>query len=123
MSWQRVKGHEAIARAFEHVVRRGRLAHAYLFVGPAGVGKRLFANQLARALLCEQRPPSCGLAPAAPHVHPADAGAPGICGRPAAGNTEPIEIMGVCAIPLKSASRARLTYDATTQRGIGQRFL
>lgn len=57
MSWQRVKGHEGIARAFEHVARRGRLAHAYLFVGPAGVGKRLFADELAKALLCEQRTP------------------------------------------------------------------
>lgn len=57
MSWQRVKGHEAVARAFEQVVRRGRLAHAYLFVGPTGVGKRLFADEFAKALLCEQRTP------------------------------------------------------------------
>jgi DNA polymerase-3 subunit delta' len=39
--------------AFERVIRRGRLAHAYLFVGAAGIGKRLFADELARALLCE----------------------------------------------------------------------
>jgi DNA polymerase-3 subunit delta' len=46
-----------VARAFEQVVHRGRLAHAYLFVGPAGVGKRLFADEFAKALLCEQRTP------------------------------------------------------------------
>jgi DNA polymerase-3 subunit delta' len=34
-------------------VQRGRLAHAYLFTGPPGIGKRLFADELAKALLCE----------------------------------------------------------------------
>ena len=56
MSWERVRGHEAQAEAFARAVRRGRLAHAYLFVGPPGVGKRLFAVELAKALLCEARP-------------------------------------------------------------------
>jgi DNA polymerase-3 subunit delta' len=53
MSWERVKGHEVHVEEFARAVRRGRLAHAYLFTGPAGVGKRLFANELAKALLCE----------------------------------------------------------------------
>jgi DNA polymerase-3 subunit delta' len=52
-----VLGHEAQVRAFEHAVQRNRLAHAYLFTGPAGVGKRLFAQELAKALLCEQASP------------------------------------------------------------------
>ena len=54
MAWQRVRGHDALVEGFRRAVRRGRLAHAYLFTGPAGVGKRLFAVELAKALLCEK---------------------------------------------------------------------
>src|SRR5438270_7993669 len=56
VSWQRVRGHDALVESFQRIVRRGRLAHAYLFAGPPGVGKRLFADELARALLCENPP-------------------------------------------------------------------
>jgi DNA polymerase-3 subunit delta' len=58
MGWQRVRGHDALVQGFRRVVERGRLAHAYLFCGPVGVGKRLFAQELARALLCEKPPGS-----------------------------------------------------------------
>lgn len=40
--------------------RAQRLAHALLFAGPAGTGKRRFARALVEALLCEQ--PTGGLA-------------------------------------------------------------
>jgi len=53
MAWQGIQGHDAQVNAFDRAVRLGRLAHAYLLVGPAGVGKRLFAGELAKALLCE----------------------------------------------------------------------
>jgi DNA polymerase-3 subunit delta' len=54
VAWQRIRGHDALIEGFTRAVRRGRLAHAYLFTGPVGVGKRLFALELAKALLCEK---------------------------------------------------------------------
>jgi DNA polymerase-3 subunit delta' len=56
LSWQRVRGHDALIETFRRAVARGRLGHAYLFTGPPGVGKRLFAVELAKALLCEAPP-------------------------------------------------------------------
>jgi DNA polymerase-3 subunit delta' len=77
LSWQRVKGHDDLIAAFARAVARGRLAHAYLFTGPPGVGKRLFARELAKTLLCESPPagrfdacdqcPSCRLVDAGTH--------------------------------------------------------
>jgi DNA polymerase-3 subunit delta' len=109
MSWQRVRGHESLVQAFDHVVRRGRLAHAYLFTGPAGVGKRLFAQELAKALLCEAPPgPSleaCDHCPACAQVeagtHPDFFAA----GRPEDSLEVPIEVVReLCrSFALKSA--------------------
>jgi DNA polymerase-3 subunit delta' len=62
MSWSRIRGHEHLIDAFTRAVGRKRLAHAFLFVGPRGVGKGLFARELARALLCEAPPPNTVLA-------------------------------------------------------------
>lgn len=56
MAWRRIFGHQSAIEAFNRAFQRGRLAHAYLFVGPAGIGKRHFADELAKALLCENRP-------------------------------------------------------------------
>ena len=109
MSWQRIRGHDNLIQAFQRAVQRGRLAHAYLLVGPAGVGKRLFAGELARALLCENPPsgrleacdhcPSCLLAAAGTHPDLVQAGLPEGC------NEWPVDLMRevVKSFILKSA--------------------
>ena len=56
MAWNRIRGHDAARDQLLTAFRRGRLAHAYLFVGPDGVGKKLFAIEFAKALLCEAPP-------------------------------------------------------------------
>ncbi len=57
MAWSRIRGHDDARRQLFAAFQRGRLAHAYLFVGPDGVGKKAFALELAKALLCD-RPPA-----------------------------------------------------------------
>ncbi len=56
MAWQRIQGHDALRDRFVTAYERGRLGHAYLFVGPTGVGKKFFATELAKAMLCEASP-------------------------------------------------------------------
>ncbi len=67
MAWQGLEGHDDVVERFRASLARGRLAHTFLFVGPAGVGKRTFALRLAAALLCPRRPAEaldpCGQCP------------------------------------------------------------
>jgi DNA polymerase-3 subunit delta' len=56
MSWHNIHAHDAIVDKFRQALARGKLASSFLFVGPAGVGKRMFALKLAQALLCATRP-------------------------------------------------------------------
>src|SRR6202161_2881034 len=46
-----LEGIEATALEFEQALARGRLHHAWLLVGPEGVGKASFAYRAARRLL------------------------------------------------------------------------
>jgi DNA polymerase-3 subunit delta' len=46
-------GQERAVAALERALREGRLAHAYLFVGPERVGKHTLALKLAQALNCD----------------------------------------------------------------------
>jgi DNA polymerase-3 subunit delta' len=54
--WQDLEGHDTIVERFRRAIKQGRLAHAYLFVGPPGIGKRRFAFLLAKSLFCSAQP-------------------------------------------------------------------
>src|SRR3954471_21453307 len=52
--WRGILGHDEVVDQFRRTLAAGRLASTYLFVGPPGVGKRLFAKELAHSLLCTE---------------------------------------------------------------------
>ncbi len=53
-AFDRIVGHETPKRLFRAALGTDRLAHAYLFEGPDGVGKMTFALAVARSILCER---------------------------------------------------------------------
>jgi len=58
MSWSLI-GHEWAVQMLQSDLAQGRERHAYLFTGPAGVGKRTLVAEFARALLCAKPTPPC----------------------------------------------------------------
>ena len=53
MTFSSVVGQEALTTTLKNAVKSGKLAHAYLFCGPRGVGKTTCARIFAKAINCE----------------------------------------------------------------------
>lgn len=51
-----VVGQQHVTRTLVNAITSGRIAHAYLFVGPRGIGKTSIARIFARALNCAEGP-------------------------------------------------------------------
>ena len=56
MNFDDVRAQGSAVETLRRAVATGRIAGAYLFEGPAGVGKERAALALASALLCVERP-------------------------------------------------------------------
>lgn len=58
--WDSLVGHKAQVRELTTLLQEGRLPHALLFTGAAGIGKKLCGQILAAAILCGREEP-CGI--------------------------------------------------------------
>ncbi len=47
-------GHTKQVEIFKRLIKQDKLSHAYMFSGISGIGKRLFAKYVAKALVCER---------------------------------------------------------------------
>lgn len=79
MSWAAIVGQPLAVRLLRQAVLSQKVAHAYLFVGPTGVGKRTVALELAKSLNCQAPRPdggacdacvACRKTAADPIIHP-----------------------------------------------------
>jgi len=65
MSFNEIEGHERPLQVLKRALAHGTLAHAYLFSGESGIGKRMTARALAAAVNCRAASPDggCGSCP------------------------------------------------------------
>lgn len=75
----------------EHALTQDRIAHAYLFTGPRGVGKTTVARVFARAVNCQKRKPT---------------------------SAEPCNDCSTCTAQLTGASLDVVEIDAASQTGV-----
>ncbi len=59
MSFEQIIGHRRPIRLLQKAIVNDHLPHAYLFLGPEGIGKKITALSLAKALNCEERREDC----------------------------------------------------------------
>ena len=53
--FEKVIGHDKIKKQLENSIRNNSILHSYLFIGEEGIGKKMLAKELAKAILCTSK--------------------------------------------------------------------
>ena len=60
MNFSNIIGNDDIKELFNKSLETKNLVHSYMFIGPEGIGKSLFAKELAKMILCQVDEKACG---------------------------------------------------------------
>ena len=55
MAFESIVGNEQIKEILRETISTRRFLHSYLFIGESGIGKKLFAKEFARYILCDNQ--------------------------------------------------------------------
>lgn len=50
--FENILGNEAVKKTFINAIKSESISHSYLFVGKSGIGKKLFAKEIAKRVMC-----------------------------------------------------------------------
>ena len=59
MDFVNIIGNENIKGLLKSSIKANNLVHSYMFVGPDGIGKKLFADAFSKMIFCENQDDSC----------------------------------------------------------------
>lgn len=59
MGFDHLIGNKDIKEVINNAVTTNKVTHSYLFIGPSGIGKTLFAKEFAKMLLCQGEKKPC----------------------------------------------------------------
>lgn len=60
MSFENIVGNDNAKDTLRNIILKNKLTHSYMFIGPSGVGKTLFAREFAKMILCDGQQKPCG---------------------------------------------------------------
>ncbi|MCL1936617.1 MAG: AAA family ATPase [Defluviitaleaceae bacterium] len=60
-SFSDIFGNKQLIENLKKSLQNSTLSHAYLFLGPSGIGKTLLSYTFAKSILCEEEYPPCGI--------------------------------------------------------------
>lgn len=52
MSFKKLIGNENVKKILSNTIETKNILHSYIFSGPEGIGKKLFAEEFAKMILC-----------------------------------------------------------------------
>ena len=59
MDFEKLIGNEEVKQILKHTVESGKILHSYIFQGIEGIGKKKFADEFAKMILCTSKVNNC----------------------------------------------------------------